>query len=753
MNLDQARQTFVEECSELLQDMETSLLSLAQDADSDEAIRVIFRAAHTIKGSAGLFGLDAVVAFTHDLESVLDRVRDGVVAINPTLVQLLLASRDHVALLLAHSDASANGDAIADDEPEGLALTSALRTYLPASPPASAHDEHRIASLDAGQNGQPAVRRSGSEDESQRHGGTQIETKTGARNRVHETKSQADSDRENWHLSLRFGRDVLRNGLDPLSFIRYLAKIADIVDVDVFFDGAVDLNEVDAESCYLGFEIAFRSDADKQTLLNVFEFVQDDCRIRILQPRSRIDEYVELIRELPDRDDARLGELLIRAGTLTAPELETALRAQANAAHAPLIGELLVEAGAVEPTVVAAALAKQQRAKDVKMQESRSVRVDADKLDRLIDLVGELITSSAGIGLAAHRSSNAELKESMSHFVNLVQDVRDSALQLRMVKIGSTFKKFERVVHDVAASLGKKIVLRTAGEDTELDKTVVEKIGDPLMHLMRNAMDHGIEDVVERLARGKAAEGTVSLNAYHEASNIVIEVSDDGGGLRKDRILEKAVQRGLIDPGVALSEKEIFDLIFEPGFSTAEAVSTLSGRGVGMDVVKSNILALRGTVAMDSREGVGTTVKVTLPLTLAMIDGFLVQVGESMFVLPLSAVDECIAFAPVPDRLHEYLDLRGGLLPYARLGELFAIQTESARRENVVVIRHGSVKLGIVVDKLLGEFQAVIKPMNEVFKRNPLISGSAILGDGGVALIVDTVQVIANLEKKFLSAA
>ena len=314
--------------------------------------------------------------------------------------------------------------------------------------------------------------------------------------------------------------------------------------------------------------------------------------------------------------------------------------------------------------------------------------------------------------------------------------MRDSALQLRMVKIGGTFSRFQRVVHDVSRELGKDIQLLVSGEDTELDKTVVEKIGDPLTHLVRNSMDHGIEPPELRAQRGKPARGTVKLNAYHDSGSIVIEVSDDGGGLNRDRILAKAVERGLVEAGKTLSDAEIYDLVFEPGFSTAEKVTNLSGRGVGMDVVKRNITALRGSVSIGSELGHGTTVTVRLPLTLAIINGFQIGVGRAVFVVPLDVVEECVEFKDDGGQ-HDYVDLRGQVLPFIRMREFFGVGGPRSARPNIVVVKHAGLKFGLVVDTLLGEAQTVIKPLSKMFGQVRGISGSSILGSGDVALILD----------------
>jgi two-component system chemotaxis sensor kinase CheA len=699
MELDESLAVFIAESRELLDDMESALLAVEQAQEKGEMINAIFRAAHTIKGSAGLFGLDHVVAFTHVVESVLDRVRGGELGIAEGLVALLLSCRDHIGALIEEV-AAGRLEAGAEAVQRGAPLIERLRAYLPAPQALPVEQPEQ----------------------------------SGCVERSHGTQGEAD----HWHISLRFGREVLRNGMDPLSFIRYLETLGSIAGIVTLPDAIPPAAEMDPECCYLGFEIALRSAADKTAIEGVFDFVRDDCDIRILPPRSRIGDYIALLRELPEAS-ARIGELLVRCGTVTAHELDAALAAQVATPAQPL-GEILIEQRSVQPEVVAAALTKQQQARELHVQESRSVRVDADKLDHLINLVGELIIAGAGAGLIARRSRVPDLQESMSKVTSLVEDVRDSALQLRMVKIGATFNRFQRVVHDVAREIGKDIVLHIDGEDTELDKTVVEKIGDPLTHLVRNAIDHGIESAELRLARGKPACGTVRLDAYHDSGSIVIAVSDDGGGLRRERILAKAIERGLAEPGQNLSDEEVYKLIFEPGFSTAEQITNLSGRGVGLDVVKRNIAELRGTVDVSSEEGVGTTVTVRLPLTLAIIDGFLVEVGKSVFAIPLDMIEECVAYAAEPG--HDYVNLRGQVLPFIRLRELFGVEGAPQRRENIVVLKHAGQKAGLVVDRLLGEFQTVIKPLGKMFEHIRCISGSTILGSGEVALILDVPALV-----------
>jgi len=715
MDLDLALQTFILESRELLEDMENALLN-AEQAGGHESVHAIFRAAHTIKGSAGLFGLDHIVAFTHVVESLLDDVRDGKLAMTDELIVLLLSCCDHLSGMINAIEAGQT-----DPDPEMQAAGAPLLVQLRA----------HMGVMDDGHGAAPAA--------------SALVTKPDHPG-VERIEEQGGGSSDAWHLSLRFGPDVLRDGMDPLSFIRYLGQIGRIVGIVTLTDAIPAADKMDPETCYLGFEIALETDADKASIEGVFEFVADSCTLRILPPRTRIEEYVRLIRELPEQK-AMLGEMLVRCGVITQRELDNALHAQAQAgatpAATPPLGAVLVGQGAAEPAIVEAALTKQkQSVETTKPAESRSIRVDADKLDLLINLVGELIIVGASANLIARQVRNSELLECTSMLSDLVEQVRDSALQLRMVKIGATFNRFQRVVHDVAREIGKDIGLAVSGEDTELDKTVVEKIGDPLTHLVRNAIDHGIEPAEVRAERGKPLRGTVRLNAFHDSGSIVIEVSDDGGGLNRDRIFAKAVERGLVEPDRKMSDTEIYGLIFEPGFSTAEKITNLSGRGVGMDVVKKNITALRGTVSVDSAPGLGTTVTVRLPLTLAIIDGFLVGLGDSTFVVPLDMIDECIEFAS--EAGHDYTNLRGQVLPFIRLRDLFGVDTPPPRRESIVVVKHAGHRVGLVVDSLQGEFQTVIKPLGRMFSQLRCISGSTILGNGEVALILDVPAIVGQ---------
>ncbi|MGD9709466.1 MAG: chemotaxis protein CheA [Halothiobacillaceae bacterium] len=654
MNMDQAIETFMTESAELLAEMEHALLELEQRPDDSDLINAVFRAAHTIKGSAGLFGFDDVVAFTHVAESVLDRVRDGEVRVDDALIALLLGCRDHMITLIGRAQGG-DEDGRATCIAAGQALIQRLGGYLDGSACAT----------------RPAV-------------AAQAE-QTGARR---------------WRVELGFGEDMLRHGMDPASVLRYLAQLGEISDVWTSAARLPRLAEMDAESCCLDVTLILVSDKPVEEIEGAFDFIREETAVS-LAPLD--DEAVGCVPEVIEE---------------AAPPVEEALELAAGSSE-----------GAGKQAASAA----------------RSVRIDAAKLDELINLVGELVIASASSHLITQRFDDEALVESMSVMSRLVEEIRDSALRLRMVPIGETFARFRRVVRDVSQDLGKDIRLEIQGADTELDKTVVEKIGDPLMHLVRNAMDHGIEPADRRLPLGKPAHGTLRLNAYHDAGSIVIEVADDGGGLNRDKIIAKAIAKGLIAPNAALTDQEAYRLIFEPGFSTADQVTNLSGRGVGMDVVKKNIEALRGTVDIDSRPGEGTTVSIRLPLTLGIIDGFLVRVSDAAYVIPLDMVMECIEL-PEGDRAQSrsrhYLNLRGEVLPFVRLRELFHGDGRPAPRENVVVVHYGGHKAGLVVDELMGEFQTVIKPLGKIFERLRGVSGATILGSGEVSMILDVPSLV-----------
>lgn len=707
MDLSLARSGLVQEARELLRDMEKALLEIEAQGSSPETINAVFRAAHTIKGSAGLFGLTLIVGFTQLLESVLDLVRSGRRAVDDAFMTTMLDCADYLDLLV---DAIEQGTESVDPEPTlRHALMAKLRVLLAAN---------SISIV-------PVTP-------------TKLLPRKGLRPSLR-------SELAHWHISLRFSPEVMKRGMDPLSFIVYLRSLGEIVYLHTLTSDLPPLEKLDPELSCLGFEVGLSTSSDQETLERAFEIVREESEIRILPPRSSVAEYLRLIEDLPN-DQQLLGEILVAAGALNEEQLHEALLLQQSLKSGPQrlrLGEVLVQQELVPEKVVAAALSKQQQVDERKVQEQRIVKVEASKLDLLINLVGELVIASEGARTTAARAKSTELVEALAKMKGLVENVRDSALNMRMTPIGDVFQRFPRVVRDVAKELDKQIQLSISGAEAELDKSMVDRLADPLLHIVRNAIDHGIEPVAERIARGKAAQGNLRLHAYHESGCIVVEVSDDGRGLDPERIREKAVERGLVAANAQLSTGEIYQLLFLPGFSTASQVTHLSGRGVGMDVVKRNVEQLRGEIELESDVGHGTTMRIRLPLTLAIIDGFQVAIGRTVFVIPLDAVVECVDMVTA-QASQNIINLRGSPLPYLRLRDVFGIAEANNQRESLVVVSYGQQRVGLVVDRLLGDSQAVIKPLGQLFRGIKAVSSSTILGDGSVALILDVHALVAT---------
>ena len=704
--IEQAMPAFISEAAEQIEAIETLLLELEEQPDNRELLDSLFRCAHTVKGSAGIFGLNRVVEFTHHVETLLDKMRDGDIALNPQISTLLLQCNDQIKFLVdtaadESADTPEQKDMRADLVVQLRALTEGAAPVPAAAPVATAQ------ALAGGATGSLQV----------------------------------------WVISARFGLETFRNGMDPLSVARYLAGLGEVVSVRSGIDTVPALANLNPESCYLSFHMELRTQASREDIEGAFSFVLDDCQFDVVAPETADQKLARAIEEMPETP--RLGDMLVSVGAVSQDKLDQVLSNQQQtrgmpAVAKPKIGDLLESQAGVAPEVVAAALGKQQKIRDNAPSEERYIRVQADRLDAVINLLGELVIAGAGAMLLARETHHDSLIESNLQMNGLIEEIRNGTLGLRMVPVGETFSRFRRVVRDTASSLGKEVNFEIVGGDAELDKSMVEKIADPLMHLVRNSLDHGLETPQERLAAGKSRAGHLILSARHETGAILIRIDDDGRGINRERVLQRAWNRGLVEQGVVPSDDEINMLIFEPGFSTAEQVTNLSGRGVGMDVVRRNIEALRGSIRLNSHPGVGLQVDIRLPLTLAIIDGFLVGVGDSKFVLPLESVVEVIEAADQHVKVdavgRHVLELRGQILPVVRLRTLYSIESSMPDRVSVVVVNSPRGKFGIEVEVLLGQHQTVIKPLGRLFKSLRGISGSSILGSGEVALILDVAS-------------
>lgn len=699
---------FISEAGEQTEAIEALLLEIEEAPDNKELLNSLFRCAHTVKGSAGLFGLDRVVEFTHHVETLLDNMREGRIVFDQAIGTLLLECNDQIRFLIEmgfdeHADTVAKQD---------------LRQSLVARLKALCTSHEKAA--------QPAA-------------------PTPAK-----VPLAASCDQPVWRISAHFGPETFRGGMDPMAVARYLGSLGKVLDMQWNMERVPTIDALVHDSCYISFALQLQSGASQTDLEEAFSFVEDDCEFRVQaqeSAREKIQRSIEELSEVP-----RLGDLLMAAGAVSQTDLHAVLQTQAAEPGLHRLGALLVEQAGVDPAHVDAALGKQQKIRERhSAEEGRFIRVQAERLDTVINLLGELVIAGAGSGAALTAFENLgpdalqtlleTLIESNQNMNRLIEEIRNSTLGLRMVPVGETFARFKRVVRDTASALGKEVQFDIVGGETELDKSMVEKIADPLMHLVRNALDHGLETPASRIAASKPAMGHLTLSARHEAGSVLIRIEDDGRGINRERVLQRAWDKGLVEPGVVPSDEAIHMLIFEPGFSTAERVTNLSGRGVGMDVVRSNIEALRGTLRLDSRPAKGLTVDIRLPLTLAIIDGFLVGVGNAKFVLPLQSVVEVIESNDQPDHMDgagcHCVELRGAVLPVLRLKTLYGMDSQPAERVSIVVVQSGAHQFGIEVEALLGQHQTVIKPLGELFKTVRGLSGSAILGSGEVALIID----------------
>jgi len=659
-NADQFKQSFREEAREIVVDLEAALLELNENRADMELIGRVFRALHTIKGSGSMFGFEELAAFTHNLETAFDQVRNGKLAINSELIDLTLAALDQIR-------------AMVEENPEAPADRSACSSIL-SSVRKLAHLEDSVTALQAASPANPDVA---------------------------PESPLADSAlalRE-WHVRFAPGPELMLNGANPFLLVRELRQLGGL-SIRVVMADVPPLRELDPERCYISWEMVLATSLGREAIRDVFIFVEDNCEL-VIAPAAE---------ESPRSPGQPAGDHVARA-------LEEPRTAQPG-----------------------------RRSYD-KADNAASLRVPAQKLDQFVDLVGELVTVQARLSELAARSDDPDVAAVSEEVERLTSALRENSMNIRMLPIRATFEKFRRLVHDLARDLGKDVVLTMEGADTELDKTVIEQLGDPLMHLIRNSMDHGIEPPPVRTACGKRPTATIHLAARHSGASVLISVSDDGGGIDAEAVRSRAIEKGLVAPEAVLTQAETFALLFEPGFSTAKTVTDVSGRGVGMDVVRQRVDSLRGSIDVASQPGSGTQVTLRLPLTLAIIDGLLVAVGTAFFVLPLANTLECIELTrDQVERANgkQMANVRGELIPYIRLRQHFHIGGTPPAIEQIMVVETGEGRYGFVVDQVLGNCQTVIKNLGRFYRHVQVVSGATILGNGTVALILDPERLTQN---------
>jgi two-component system chemotaxis sensor kinase CheA len=660
--LQSLRESFFLESDDLLASIEEAALCLDSGENTAETVNQLFRAFHTIKGSSGMCGLDGISGFTHHLENLLVKVRDGEIPVSATLTGLVLQAKDHIKNLLS---AEQGGSAPAPGSAERL--VAAIEEYS--------------------------------------HSGVTNSDKPG--HAAEQEKPKAGAER-NWAIRFRPNPQLLACGTNPISLFDELRELGRC-EVSAHTDAVPALDAIVPEQCYLWWTITLTSACDRNAMRDVFIFVEDDSKIEI--------ELLESPAILPS----------------TSVSVEKGVK---EALAAP-----------TSPVAVAGVALKETTKEGAK---ESSVRVPSGRLDRLVNLVGELVINQSRLAQAAAQSGAPEFTNPVQELERLLSELRDNVLGIRMLPIGTLFGRFRRLVHDLSAELGKEIDLVTEGDETELDKSILDQLGEPLIHCLRNSLDHGIEPPEERLANGKPRRATIRLSAVHTGSDVEVSIQDDGRGIDKDAVRAKAIERQLIPADAVLSDKDIFNLILLPGFSTARQVTNVSGRGVGMDAVKRQIDSLRGTLALTSDPGKGARVVITLPLTLAIIDGLLVEVGVDQFIVPMSVVMENVELLRsqrAQNNGRNVIAVRGELIPYIDLRAAFYIDSEAPAVSKVVIVQKEEQRVGLVVDSVLGTHQTVIQSLGKVFRNVNVVSGATIMGDGRVALILDIASIVRHTER------
>lgn len=728
MDLSEIQKAFVIEIRDLLDRVEDSLFQLEQQTTPGE-LDALFRALHTIKGNSGIFQARHLESFAHTVESLLDKYRSDPSLFNPSDVPLLLSCRDHIESLSTAELAEGATGQIPDEvfqQDEELKSQISLRLEELSGPQDNTESMTSEEQAEFGVSiGPPLNHLSGS-----------------------------------YHISFRPPGDAMKAGLDPLNFVRFLRNLGQIQCVFTVLDGLPTYSDFDPQMAYLGFEILLESEEPPAAIEDAFEFIKQNGILRIHTSESTAADYRQTIETLPESEERLIKIWKEMPFALPLEKLQAGSQAApgpAQAAVEPKIQsqtEVPSSANTARPASSAPgsnsinSTSAQEASQTTSASAHSTLRVDASRLDALINLVGELVIQSQSLKQISRVSKDASLGASTDTMERLIEDLRQQSMSLRMIEIGTVFQKMRRVVHDASIDLKKKIQLKLQGEETELDRGVIERIQDPLIHLVRNSIDHGLETPEERTQAGKSETGTIELRAFQDMGHVVVEIEDDGQGVSTDAVKRRAIEKGIMTQDQEVDPEALHQWIFHPGFSTKETVNQYSGRGVGLDVVKQDIEALGGSVQLRSVEGQGTRITLRLPLTLAIIDGFLIRAAGVHFVVPLDMVFECTELSAHKrtGNAGNYINLRGDVVPCVNLPEAFQMQSPGAN--DLIVLQQGDNRVGLVVDELLGEYQTVVRKGGKVLSNLPGVSGVTILGTGQIAYILDVSSFFGDREAR-----
>jgi two-component system, chemotaxis family, sensor kinase CheA len=672
--MDNFRKKFIEEATDLLSDLEGLLIRFEAGSEDKEKIEHIFRIMHTLKGNSAMFGFNLIDKYTHELETIYDMVRNGKLRITTDLLNLTLASVDHIRNLLD------------EDSSEKFEVKMTHKFLL-----------SKINQVIGGKH----------------------EEAVAVEKVISPEKEQATT----YYICFRPKPEILDNGTNPMFLVEDFKTLGDYLAIPNM-DQLPSLEEMDPEKCYTSWEIILVTQEGTDKIYEIFMFAEDKCVLEV----NKISDS-DLLSD--ERFRSMLAEVASGTNFIGLHKIEE------------IISGTTEQTGGNEAEDYSLKTAVTSRLKNVS-----NIRVSSEKLDDLINLVSELVTTQAGLSLVAEKVNSKELLAIAEDVEKLTRRLRDSTFEIRLIPIETMMTRFHRLVRELSFNLKKDIALLTEGTDIELDKTMIEGLIDPIMHILRNCCDHGIESSEERKKNGKQEKGNIRFKAFHSGSNVYIQISDDGKGMDITRIRQQAISKGLIYADSVLSPKEVLDLVFLPGFSTAESVTNISGRGVGMDVVRSKISDLRGEVSIETESHKGTTITLKLPLTLSIIDGLLVSIDNAYFIIPLASINKCFEFRheTLLNAVNNLIFVNDGHIPFIYLRKEFGISTPCPFLEQVIAVEYGDVRIGLAVDKVIGEYQAVLKSLGIMYKKQDIISGATILGDGTVALVLDPNKIIAQFE-------
>ncbi|MDG3007150.1 chemotaxis protein CheA [Paludisphaera mucosa] len=773
---DRFREMFYEEARELLISLEEGLMELERRQGDRAHLDKTFRAAHSLKGASAMVGLGSIAEFTHGIEAVLERIRIGSLAVDSDIITTLLESRDHLAAMI-------EGEAADSPIPGSGHLSQRLAALLtppkPAPPPAAPaqpaaspapvptppaaskppapkatapepppRKPEPPAPEPAPTPEPPAAEAAAKPKRSRRKPEAEPKPKAPARPKAAERKTmpaaeeveQGGPNESLYRIRFAPGPDVLKRGVNLLGVFDELRELGTL-DVQADVEAVPTLDSFDPESCYLSWTCTLRTEVEPERLDDVFLFVFEDGAIGVERrlPGGSFEPVETPLLKLP------------RGTPVSSPPSAIVRpRAAAPAPEAESTPGEPAAAPALKPADAAATNGAARSGAGTPTPAARPhgrIRVDAQQLDDLVGLAGELAVISDNLQGLREVKSASPWGSTLEALLRVSREIRDTTLDLRMVPVDELFSRFPRFVRDQADRTGKEIELRIVGQETRLDRTIVERLGDPMIHLIRNAVDHALEPPEERLEKGKSRVGRITLSAGHEGDRVAIKVEDDGRGLDRERIVRKGIERGLIPYGTPADDPRVVSLIFEPGFSTRDQVSDMSGRGVGLDVVRDSVRALRGSLAVESAPGKGTAFIFRLPLTLALIDGLLIETGGGRYVVPLAQVEECVALGGVTQALsadRPCVTVRGELVPTVSLRGLFGITGTPPARQELLLTRHSGQRVGVAVDRLSGRVQAVIQSLGEGLHGLGRFSGATILGDGSVSLILDLAALVSE---------